>query len=110
MKQVSSQERSQYLTLRANASKAIASRRPPRIRHRVSRCPHLVAGGSQVKDASGGPAGDQTFEKLNKQVFMGTPDKFMFEGGCDLPRGTRGKTHPQPAFKVAHLAAGGIAF
>jgi len=41
MKQVSSQERSQYLTLRANASKAIASRRPSRIRHGVSRCPHL---------------------------------------------------------------------
>ena len=31
------------------------------------------------------------------------------KGGCDLPRGTRGKTHPLPAFKVAHLAAGGIA-
>jgi len=29
------------------------------------------------------------------------------EGGCDLTRGTRGKEHPQSAFKVAHLAAGG---
>jgi len=27
-----------------------------------------------------------------------------------LTRGTRGKTHPQPAFKVAHLAAGGCFF
>ena len=32
-----------------------------------------------------------------------------FKGGCDLARGTRGKTHPQPAFKVANLAAGGSA-
>jgi len=38
---------------------------------------------------------------------MSKPDKFMLEGGCGLPRGTRGKPHPQPAFKVAHLAAGG---
>jgi len=29
----------------------------------------LAAGGRQVKDASGGPAGDQTFEKFNKQLF-----------------------------------------
>ena len=28
---------------------------------------HLAAGGSQVKDASGGPAGGQTFEKFDKQ-------------------------------------------
>jgi len=27
-----------------------------------------------------------------------------------LTRGTRGKTHSQPAFEVAHLAAGGIVF
>jgi len=37
---------------------------------------------------------------FDKQVFMSEPDKFMFEGGCDLTRGTRDKTHPQPAFKV----------
>jgi|GEM_PF-2498755 len=30
-----------------------------------------------------------------------------FKCGCDLTRGTRGKTHPLSAFKVAHLAAGG---
>jgi len=29
---------------------------------------------------------------------------------CDLTRGTRGKALRQSAFKVAHLAAGGIAF
>ena len=29
---------------------------------------------------------------------------------CHEERGTRGKTHPLPAFKVAHLAAGGIIF
>jgi len=29
---------------------------------------HLAAGGSRVKDASGGPAGSQTFEKFDKQV------------------------------------------
>jgi len=45
MKQASSQERSQRLTLRANAPKTNASRRPSCIRHRVSRCPHLAAGG-----------------------------------------------------------------
>jgi len=33
-------------------------------------------------------------------------NEFCFEGGCDLTRGTRGKAQPQPAFKVAHLAAG----
>ena len=27
-----------------------------------------------------------------------------------MTRGTRGKTHPQSAFKVAHLAAGGCFF
>ena len=32
------------------------------------------------------------------------------KGVCDLPRGTRGKTQTLPAFEVAHLAAGGIAF
>jgi len=32
---------------------------------------------------------------------------YRFKGGCDLPRGTRGKTHPLSGFKVAHLAAGG---
>jgi len=31
---------------------------------------HLAAGGSQVKDASGGPAGGQTFEKFDKQVLL----------------------------------------
>jgi len=56
--------------------------------------------------ASGGPAGGQTFETLDKHVFVGGLDKFMFEGGCSLPRGTRGKEHPQSAFEVAHLAAG----
>jgi len=30
---------------------------------------HLAAGGSQVKDASGGPAGGQPFKKVAKQVF-----------------------------------------
>jgi len=30
------------------------------------------------------------------------------KGGCDLSRGTRGKTHPLPAFKVAHRIAGVI--
>ena len=29
----------------------------------------LAAGGSQVKDASGGPAGGQPFKKVAKQVF-----------------------------------------
>ncbi|GEM_PF-6650725 len=29
---------------------------------------HLAAGGSQVNDASGGPAGGQTFEKFDKQA------------------------------------------
>jgi len=29
---------------------------------------HLAAGGSQVKDASGGPAGGQPFKKVAKQV------------------------------------------
>jgi len=33
--------------------------------------------------------------------------KFQLKGGCDLTRGTRGKTHLQAAFKLAHLAAGG---
>jgi len=32
--------------------------------------PHLAAGGSQVKDASGGPAGGQPFKKVAKQVFL----------------------------------------
>ncbi|BCS95304.1 hypothetical protein DSLASN_09360 [Desulfoluna limicola] len=38
---------------------------------------------------------------------------FWFQGytninsECDLPRGTGGEAHSQPAFKVAHLAAGG---
>jgi len=41
---------------------------------------HLAAGGSQLKDASGGPAGGQTFEKFDKQVFMREPGKLMFEG------------------------------
>jgi len=31
---------------------------------------HLAAGGSPVKDASGGPAGGQTFEKFDKQVLL----------------------------------------
>jgi len=34
-------------------------------------------------------------------------NEVRFKGGCDLVRGTRGKAHPQLAFKVAHLAAGG---
>jgi len=33
---------------------------------------HLAAGGSQLKDASGGPAGGQTFEKFDKQVLKNT--------------------------------------
>jgi len=32
--------------------------------------PHLAAGGIQVKDASGGPAGGQPFKKVAKQVFL----------------------------------------
>jgi len=32
----------------------------------------LAAGGSQLKDASGGPAGGQTFEKFDKQVLKNT--------------------------------------
>ena len=34
-------------------------------------------------------------------------NEFRFKGGCDLTRGTMGKTHPQSAFTAAHLAAGG---
>jgi len=34
----------------------------------------------------------------------------MHEARCDLTRGTRVKSQQKPAFKVAHLAAGGIAF
>ena len=37
-------------------------------------------------------------------------DDSHFKGGCDLPRGTRGKAQPHHAFKVAHLAAGGCFF
>jgi len=37
-------------------------------------------------------------------MFLGSA---WIKGGCDLSRGTRGKAHSQPAFKVAHLAAGG---
>jgi hypothetical protein len=29
---------------------------------------HLAAGGTQIKDASGGPTGIQTFEKFKKKV------------------------------------------
>ncbi|WP_236890725.1 hypothetical protein [Desulfoluna limicola] len=57
---------------------------------------HLIAGDSQVKDASGGPAGGQTFEKFDKQVLVN-----------DFRVTLKSKAHPQPAFKVAHLAAGG---
>ena len=32
-------------------------------------------------------------------------NEFYLKGGCDLTRGTRAKTHLQPAFKVAHLTA-----
>jgi len=32
------------------------------------------------------------------------------ERHCDLPRGTRGEAQWQPAFEVAHLAAGGTLF
>ncbi|BCS96638.1 hypothetical protein DSLASN_22700 [Desulfoluna limicola] len=32
------------------------------------------------------------------------------KGGYDLTRGMRGKAHPLPAFKGAHLAAGGFFF
>jgi len=35
---------------------------------------------------------------------------YHVKGGYDLTRGTRGKTHPLSAFKVAHLAAGGCFF
>ena len=34
-------------------------------------------------------------------------NEFRTQGGCELTRGTRGKAHLQPAFEVAHLAAGG---
>ncbi|BCS94399.1 hypothetical protein DSLASN_00310 [Desulfoluna limicola] len=50
--------------------------------------------------------GGQTVETLYKQPLMDEPDKFMVEGGYSLPWGTRGKTYPLPAFKVAYLAAG----
>jgi len=45
MKPPYSQERVHGLTLRANAPKMAALPWPSRIRHRVSRCPHLAAGG-----------------------------------------------------------------
>ncbi|GEM_PF-3376129 len=32
------------------------------------------------------------------------------KGECNLARGTRGEVHSQPAFEVAHLAAGGTLF
>ncbi|WP_152004346.1 hypothetical protein [Desulfoluna spongiiphila] len=38
------------------------------LRQPASSVVHFAAGGSQVKDASGGPAGGQTFEKFDKQV------------------------------------------
>ncbi|WP_152004643.1 hypothetical protein [Desulfoluna spongiiphila] len=37
---------------------------------------HHAAGGSQVKDASGGPAGGQTFEKFDKQVLLNLTETF----------------------------------
>ena len=49
--------------------------------------------------------------RLAKQVSL---SHFWFKrrikGECDLPRGTRGRVHSQPAFKVAHLDAGGPFF
>ena len=45
-----------------------------------------------------------SFSKNHDGTFYGGA---RIKGGCDLSRGTRGKTHPQPAFMLAHLAAGG---
>ena len=97
------------------------------------RCSHMGIGGNssrsiRVKDASGGPAGRQILKRLMVTIQL-TPlaallgakllkslinrflklflTEFCLKGGCDLTRGTRGEAHPQLAFKVAHLAAGG---
>jgi len=47
---------------------------------------------------------------FDKQVLTNRFRSTYIKGGCDLTRGTRGKAHPQPAFEVAHLAAGGLLF
>jgi len=53
---------------------------------------HLAAGGSQVKDASGGPAGGQTFEKFDKQVFMVHPINSCLKADVICPE-ERGAKH-----------------
>ena len=75
------------------------------LRHPAFKVAHLAAGVTQVKDASGGPAGGQTFARfkrvglINKSLEF-TLSELYLKCGCDLNRDTRGKAHPKPAFEV----------
>ncbi|BCS99184.1 hypothetical protein DSLASN_48160 [Desulfoluna limicola] len=40
----------------------------------------------------------------------GTDEVVEAQCECELPLGTKGKEYSQPAFEVAHLAAGGMLF
>ncbi len=70
---------------------------------------HLAAGGRAVKAS---PLAALLGANLLKRL-INNYSKVTFglseepKGGCDLPRGTRGKAHLYPALEVAHLAAGG---
>ncbi|WP_139164076.1 hypothetical protein [Desulfoluna spongiiphila] len=52
--------------------------------------------------------GANLLKSLTNRSLKKILNECRFKGGCDLTRGTRVKAHPQPAFKVAHLAAGGV--
>jgi len=54
--------------------------------------------------------GAKLLKSLTNRSLCYETDEFIIEGECDLTRGTRGEAHPQTAFEVAHLAAGGRLF